>query len=144
MPIANTRPATPAENLRILRARLFDQLSPAERRELNEAAEILERATAPLPDTAEEEIVRDLAQRMISKWQGPTAMLLAFLRLPLRERRARIFLAAATVARNALDNCQHEACIATRKRFGYSNCAGGHLAREVFESITSAQTAFPV
>jgi hypothetical protein len=40
-------------------------------------------ASGPLPDTSDEERVRDLAQRMLSRWNGPSEMLLAFLRLLL-------------------------------------------------------------
>jgi hypothetical protein len=63
-------------------------------------------ASAPLPDTSDEERVRDLAQRMLSRWNGPSEMLLAFLRLLLpsetpRGERAKEFIREANCILNA-------------------------------------------
>lgn len=41
----------------------------------------LKSATTPLREKVAEQQVRDLAQRMIERWNGPSEMLLAFLRL---------------------------------------------------------------
>ena len=92
-----TRRATPAETLRILRARLSEKLSPAEIRELERAAELLETNTRP-----------------------------------------KLFLEAARVARETLDNCTHPDCIDERVRHGFSNCPGGSLARAVVAAIVKA------
>lgn len=40
-------------------------------------------APLPLPNTTDEERVRDIAQRMIGRWNGPGEMLVAYLRLLL-------------------------------------------------------------
>lgn len=46
---------------------------------------------------------------------------------------------AAIAARDALDDCTHPDCVATRARKGYSSCAGGHLARRVVKAITGSE-----
>lgn len=42
------------------------------------------------------------------------------------------------VARSALDNCMHPRCMYDRKLAGYSDCAGGHLAKQVDAAIDAA------
>jgi hypothetical protein len=39
------------------------------------------------------------------------------------------------VVKTTLDDCTHPDCIVDRKEKGFSNCAGGHLARKVVTNV---------
>jgi hypothetical protein len=42
------------------------------------------------------------------------------------------------IVKAEIDNCDHPQCVADRERFGYSNCAGGHIAHRVVDAINKA------
>jgi len=42
------------------------------------------------------------------------------------------------IVKAEIDNCDHPQCVADRQRFGYSNCAGGHIAHRVVNAINRA------
>lgn len=46
---------------------------------------------------------------------------------------------AKEAARKELDNCDHPDCAGDRERTGYSNCAGGYLARRVVAAIAKVE-----
>lgn len=69
-PDKSHRPATPAENLLTIRARLWDHLSVAERRELSDAANILKPAnTDEAPPSAKNAPLMEIAH-IVMGWQN--------------------------------------------------------------------------
>lgn len=89
---APVRKVTLSENLRILRARLSDHLSPAESRELDEAARLLEARSATLPPTDRDAIIEECAavceQKRTNKEHRDNQMMDAALTYAARDIRA--------------------------------------------------------